>query len=167
MHVRLRTSDFQPIRATLLAPPFRVAFDLVLDVSTVDHMPENLRRVWFSSEASVLKPGGVLLISFDCRLNLFDELYHRFFTRKFYPEWTLVPSEIRAQLKERGFTIIREHAIFIAGFFWGTHRPIFPLAGLLRRKRVFKLLTEMELSKYSRWLSFVAPQYVIVARKSS
>lgn len=164
---RLRTSDFQPIRATLLAPPFRATFDLVLDVSTVDHMPENLRKVWLSSEASVLKPGGVLLISFDCRLNLFDELYHRLFTRRLYPEWTLVPSEVRAQLIERGFSIIREHAIFIAGFFWGAHRPIFPLAGLLRRKRVFKLFTEMELSKHSRWLSFVAPQYVIVARKRS
>ena len=164
---RLRTSNFQLIRATMLAPPFRAAFDLVLDVSTVDHMPERLRRVWFSSEAFVLKPGGRLLISFDCRLNLLNELYHRFFTRKLYPEWTLVPSEVRAQLKERGFVIIREHAIFIAGFFWGTHRPIFPLARLLRHKRIFKLLTGMELSKYSRWLSFVAPQYVIVARKGN
>jgi SAM-dependent methyltransferase len=163
----LRACDFQPVRATLLASPFRASFDLVLDVSTVDHMPQNLRELWMSSEASALKPGGVLLISFDCRLNLFDELYHRLFTRKIYPEWTLVPSVVRAQLTDRGFSIIREHAIFIAGFFWGAHRPIFPLASFLRHKRVFRLFTEMELSKHSRWLSFVAPQYVIVARKTN
>lgn len=119
-----------------------------------------------SSEARLLKSGGFLLISFDCRLNLFDELYHRLITRKLYPEWTLAPSEIRAQLHALGFELVREHAIFVAGFFWGTHKPFFPLAGLLRRKRILKVLTEMELSTRSRWLSFVAPQYVIVARKS-
>jgi len=164
---KLNNSDFQPIQATLLAPPFRSAFDLILDVSTVDHMPKNLRTAWISSEASLLKPDGVLLISFDCRLNLANELYHRLFTRNVYPEWTLAPSEVRAQLKALGFSMIREHAIFIAGFFWGTHRPFFPLAGVLRHKRVFKLLKDTELSNRSRWLSFVAPQYVIVARKNS
>jgi SAM-dependent methyltransferase len=163
---RLNNSDFEPVQATLLAAPFRGAFDLILDVSTVDHMPKNLRTIWVASEASVLKTGGVLLISFDCRLNLFNELYHRLFTRKAYPEWTLVPSEVRAQLTALGFSMIREHAIFIAGFFWGTHRPFFPLAGVLRDKRIFKLLKDTELSTRSRWLSFVAPQYVIVARKN-
>jgi len=162
---KLDHSDFQAIRATLLAPPFRSAFDLILDVSTVDHMPENLRAVWVSAEAALLKPGGFLLISFDCRLNLFDELYHKLFTRRVYPEWTLMPSEIRAQLRALGFDVIREHAIFIAGFFWGTHRPIFLFAKVLRFKRIFKLLKDVELSNRSRWLSFVAPQYVIVARK--
>lgn len=164
---KLNDSDFHPIRATLLVPPFRATFDLILDVSTVDHMPKNLRAIWISSEAYLLKPDGVLLISFDCRLNLFNELYHRLITRKVYPEWTLVPSEVRAQLKALGFTVIREHAIFIAGFFWGTHRPLFPFAGLLKRRPIFKLLKETELSNRSRWLSFVAPQYVIVARKKS
>ena len=117
------------------------------------------------AEASTLKVNGFLLISFDCRLNLFNELYHRLFTRKLYPEWTLTPSEIRTQLQSLGFTIIREHAIFVAGFFWGTHRPIFPLARILHRKRVFEFLTQMELSRHSPFLSFIAPQYVIIARK--
>jgi hypothetical protein len=117
------------------------------------------------AEASTLKPNGLLLISFDCRLNLFTELYHRLFTRKVYPEWTLAPSEIRGQLESLGFTIIREHAIFVAGFFWGTHRPVFPLARTLHRHRIFKFLVAIELSKRSRLLSFIAPQYVIVARK--
>jgi SAM-dependent methyltransferase len=164
---RLRNSGFHPVQATILAPPFRDEFDLILDVSTVDHMPKELRRVWMESEARLLRGSGILLISFDCRLNLFNELYHRLFTRKIYPEWTLAPSEIREQLRVLGFQLIREHAIFIAGFFWGTHRPLFPLAGILRRKRVFSWLTHVELSKLSRWLSFFAPQYIIVARKRS
>lgn len=162
---RLQNSALNAVQATLLAPPLRTAFDLILDVSTVDHMPRNLRTIWVSSEASLLKPDGLLLISFDCRLNLFNELYHRIVTRKIYPEWTLAPSEIRAQLKALGFNMVREHAIFVAGFFWGTHRPFFPLARVLRRKGVFGLLANVELSNRSRWLSFVAPQYVIVARK--
>jgi SAM-dependent methyltransferase len=164
---RLKNSGFEPIQGTLLAPPIRTGFDLILDVSTVDHMPKNLRKIWISSEASLLKPGGILLISFDCRLNMFDELYHRHFTRKKYPEWTLVPSEIHAQLKAYGLSVVRQHSIFIAGFFWGTHRPFFPLAGLLKRRQVFKLLRDTELSNRSRWLPFLAPQYVIVARKNT
>ncbi len=162
---RPRNSDFAVVRATLLASPFRPVFDFIIDPSTVDHMPRNLRRDWMVAEASALKPNGFLLVSFDCRLNLFNELYHRIFTRKLYPEWTLAPSEIRAQLESLGFSIVREHAIFMAGFFWGTHRPIFPLARTLRRPRVFNFLKNMELSNRSRSLSFIAPQYVIVARK--
>jgi len=161
----LEKSDFSIVQATLLASPFRPSFDLIIDASTVDHLPEKLRRVWISAEASMLRNKGFLLISFDCRLNLFNELYHRFFTRKMYPEWTLVPSRVRAQLEILGFTIVREHAIFIAGFFWGTHRPLFPFARMLRRRGVFEFLKKMELSKHSRRLSFIAPQYVIVARK--
>jgi SAM-dependent methyltransferase len=164
---RLKNSDFEPIRGTLLAPPFRSAFDLILDVSTVDHMPKNLRKLWLSSEGALLRPGGILLMSFDCRLNLFNEIYHRVFTRKVYPEWTLAPSEIRTQLKALDFKVLREHALFIAGLFWGTHQPLFPLAGVLRHGPIFELLKHSELSNHSRWLSFVAPQYVIVARKKA
>jgi len=155
------------VRATLLASPFRPMFDFVIDASTVDHMPDRLRMVWITSESHMLKHQGILLISFDCRLNLFNELYHRFRTRKKYPEWTLAPSEVRSRLEAVGLEIVREHAIFIAGFLWGTHRPTFPLARVLRRDSVFALLKRMELSQRSRWLSFIAPQYVILARKKN
>jgi hypothetical protein len=162
----LRRTEFHIVRATLLASPFRPLFDLIIDASTVDHMPANLREHWISAESSMLRPNGVLLISFDCRLNLFDELYHRFFTRKLYPEWTLVPSEVRSQLVASGLSIVREHAIFVAGLFWGTHRTFHPFSRALRRRIVFDLLRNFELSGRSRWLSFLAPQYVIVARKT-
>jgi hypothetical protein len=164
---RLRSSDFHVVRGTLLASPFRPSFNFVLDVSTVDHLPASLRGLWVSTEASILKQDGLLLISFDCRLNLFNELYHRIFTRKKYPEWTVTPSEIRSRLQSLGFRIMREHAIFIPGIFFGTHRPLFPLARMLSRKGVFRVLRNVELSKRSRFFSFIAPQYVIVARKPS
>ena len=160
-------SDLSIVQATLLAFPFRPLFDFVIDASTVDHMPKRLRAIWIRAESEVLKRGGYLLIAFDCRLNLFNELYHRLFTRKLYPEWTLVPSEVRTQLSSLGFSVVREHAIFIAGFFWGTHRPLFPFARVLRRKSVFASMKRLELSKHSRWFSFIAPQYVIVARKNN
>lgn len=160
-------SSYSIIHATLLASPFRPKFDFIIDASTVDHMPERLRQIWISAEASMLKEKGFLLISFDCRLNLFDELYHRMFTRKMYPEWTLVPSRVRAQLESLGLRIVREHAIFVAGFFWGTHRPLFPFSRLLKRRGVLQFVKRMELSGHSRWLSFVAPQYVLVATKVS
>ena len=162
---RIRSSEFAIVRATLLASPFRPVFDLIIDASTVDHMPLRLRKLWLSAETSVLKPHGVLLVSFDCRLNMFTELYHRLFTRKIYPEWTLTPTEVRGQLESLGLSILREHAIFVAGFIWGSHRPSFILTRLFRRRGVLEFIKNRELSRNSKWLSFLAPQYVIVAMK--
>jgi len=156
---------FHVVRATLLFPPFREVFDMVLDPSTVDHMPARLREIWIISEYSLLKDNGILIISFDCRFNLFNELYHRVFTRKLYPEWTLAPTEVRGLLTQLGFRIIREHALFIPGLFFGTHKSWFPLSRSLTRKGVFEFGRRVELSAWSRFLSFLAPQYVIVARK--
>jgi len=156
---------FHVVRATLLFPPFREVFDMILDPSTVDHMPARLREIWIISEHSLLKDNGILIISFDCRFNLFNELYHRAFTRKLYPEWTLAPNEVRGLLTQLGFRIIREHALFIPGLFFGTHKSWFPLSRSLTRKGVFEFGRRVELSAWSRFLSFLAPQYVIVARK--
>jgi len=156
---------FHVVRTTLLFPPFREVFDMILDASTVDHMPARLRDIWIRSEYSLLKENGILLISFDSKLNLFNELYHRLFTRKQYPEWTLTPSEVRGLLTRLGFRIIREHALFVPGLFFGTHRPWFPLSRSLTRRGVFEFVKRVELSARSRFLSFLAPQYVIVARK--
>jgi hypothetical protein len=156
---------FHVVRATLLSPPLRGGFDMILDPSTVDHMPVRLRDIWIRSEYSLLKENGILLISFDSKLNLFNELYHRLFTRKLYPEWTMTPGEVRELLTRLGFRIIREHALFVPGLFFGTHKPWFPLSRSLTRRGVFEFLKRVELSARSRFLSFLAPQYVIVARK--
>lgn len=159
-------SNFAIVRTTLLASAFRPVFDLIIDPSTIDHMPERLREEWISAEAAALKERGILIVSFDCRLNLFTELYHRFFTRRVYPEWTLLPSTIRHQLEQRGFQIIREHAFFIPGLFFGTHKPWFPLSRFFSNGRVLEMLKKLELSSRSRFLSFLAPQYVMVAQKT-
>jgi len=162
----LRRYDYQIVRCTLLASPFQTIFDFIIDASTVDHMPERLRTLWVSAESSMLKPGGTLLISFDNRLNLFTEMYHRFITRRRYPEWTLLPSAISLLLKKQGLDLVRSHAIFLVGLFWGTHRPQFPFSNFLTSRGILGLLMKLELSKHSRLLSFIAPQYVIVARKA-
>ena len=94
---------FHVVRGTLLSPPFRKIFDMIIDPSTVDHMPAKLRDIWIRGEHSSLKDNGILLISFDCKLNLFNELYHQLFTRKQYPEWALTPCEVRDLLKRLGF----------------------------------------------------------------
>jgi hypothetical protein len=154
------------VRSTLLAPPFWKKFDLIIDVSTVDHIPERLRERWISTESSFLKENGILLISFDCKLNLFCEMYHRFFTRKLYPEWTLTPASVRRQIVRNGFQVLDEHAVFLLGLFLGTHRPWFPLARLFNHEGFIEVLKSVELSPYSRLLSFLAPQYVLVARKT-
>jgi hypothetical protein len=156
---------FHVVRGTLLSPPFREIFDMILDPSTVDHMPTKLRDIWIGAEHSLLKDNGILLMSFDCKLNLFDELYHELFTRKQYPEWTLNPCEVREMLKRLGFRIVREHALFIPGLFFGTHKPWFPLSRTLTRKGIFEFIKRIELGPRSRFLAFLAPQYVIVARK--
>ena len=156
---------FHVVRGTLLSPPLREVFDLILDPSTVDHMPARLREIWIRTEYALLKVNGVLLIAFDSKLNLFNELYHHLFTRKLYPEWTLTPSEVRELLRSLGFRILREHALFVPGLFFGTHKPWFPLSRTLTRRGVFEFIKRVELSTRSKFLSFLAPQYVIVARK--
>jgi hypothetical protein len=158
---------FHVVRATLLSAPFREVFDMILDPSTVDHMPTRLRDIWIKAEHSLLRNNGILLISFDSKLNLFNELYHRIFTRKKYPEWTLVPSEVRDLLRRLGFRIVREHALFVPGLFFGTHRPWFPLSRILTRRGTFQFLKRLELSAHSKFLSPLAPQYVILARKQT
>ena len=155
------------VRSTLLASPFHEKFDLILDVSTVDHIPEKLRRKWILNESNLLKKNGILLISFDSKLNIFCELFHRLATRKLYPEWTLIPSNIRYELVNNGFEILHEHSVFILGLFFGTHRPWFPLARLLKNREFITFIKKIELSKYSKILTFLAPQYVFVARKKS
>jgi hypothetical protein len=160
-----RGCDIHIVRATLLAAPFRRCFDFIIDVSTVDHVPERLREQWISTESSLLKNNGFLLISFDSKFNLFSELFHKILTRRFYPEWTLRPSTIRHLLFANGLRILREHAVFITGLFLGTHRPWFPFARLLRRRTFFTIVKRAELSKYSRLIPFIAPQYVIIAAK--
>ena len=156
---------FHVVRATLLSPPFREVFDMILDPSTVDHMPSGMRDIWMRAEYSLLKDNGILIIAFDSKLNLFNELYHHVFTRKLYPEWTLTPSEVRGVLTQLGFRIIREHALFIPGLFFGTHKSWFPLSRSFSRRGVFEFVKRVELSARSRFLAFLAPQYVIVARK--
>jgi hypothetical protein len=156
---------FHIVRGTLLSPPFREVFDMIIDPSTVDHMPTKLRDIWIGEEYSLLKKRGILLISFDCKFNLFTELYHKLFTRKQYPEWTLNPCEVRDQLERLGFRIVREHALFIPGLFFGTHKPWFPLSRTLTRRGIFEFIKRVELGPHSKFLTFLAPQYVIVARK--
>jgi hypothetical protein len=158
---------FHIVRSTLLTPPFRQVFDMILDASTVDHMPGRLRHIWIKAEHSLLKENGILLISFDSKLNLFSELYHRLFTRKLYPEWTMTPGEVRDVLMRLGFRILREHALFVPGLFFGTHNPWFPLSHTLARRGIFEFIRRVELSRWSKFLSFLAVQYVIVARKGN
>lgn len=169
-----KDSLIEIVRGTLLASPFRQVFDLVIDPSTFDHIPEKSRAVWLASEAYSLKKDGILLIVFDCRLNPVVELFHRYVTRKKYPEWTLIPSHVRAQLVELGFSIIREHALFspslihalfYPGSFLFAQKPWLPLGRLLLKMKFLHAIKRFELSNNSRHLSFLAPQYVIVARR--
>jgi hypothetical protein len=160
-----RNFDLQIVNGSILTPPFRPEFDLLIDASTIDHVPASLREDWLSSEAYLLREGGELLISFDCGLNLINELFHKLVIRKMYPEWTIMPITIRSELLKRRFRILSEHAIFIAGLIGGTHCPSLPGADMLKRIRVVELLKRIELSKWSRFLSFLSPQYVIVAEK--
>lgn len=158
-------SGIEIVRSTLLSAPFQAKFDFIMDVSTVDHIPERMRTSWIRNESSLLNDNGILMISFDSRLNLACELFHRLFTRKLYPEWTLLPAHVRLQLSREGFKILEEHAIFTLGLFFGTHRPWFPLSRLLSRRAFLNIMKRIELSRNSKLLSFLAPQYVIVAMK--
>jgi len=107
------------------------------------------------------------LIIFDSGLNFAMEMYHRVYLRKIYPEWTLVPLKMKGLLQILGFKILEEYGCYFMGLIGGTHRRLPILERLLntRVNVVWSLLQKIELSRWSKYLCFLAPQYAIIAKR--
>ena len=86
---RKRLSDrVMVVCASITHLPFRFqGFDLITDVSTIDHIPPTYAQNTLTQYRKMLSTGGILIIIFDSKLNIFSEIYHRLSLRKIYPQW--------------------------------------------------------------------------------
>jgi len=154
--------------SSVVNPPFKdKSFDFILDISTIDHFPTKQTKLVIEKYRSVLKDDGILLVVFDSGLNFATEMYHRVHLRKIYPEWTLVPLKMKGLLKILGFKILEEYGCYFMGLIGGTHRRLPILERLLntRVNVVWSLIQKIELSRWSKYLCFLAPQYAIIAKR--
>lgn len=152
---------------TISLPFYPSSFNVLLDISTIDHVPPAHIPDVLEEYRQVLSENGILMLVFDSGVNFLCEMYHRFYLRGLYPEWTLIPSLVKRILKELGFEILREHGCYLIGLLGGMHLRL-PMVESLLRKRfgyLSRILMRIELSESSKRIAFLAPQYVIIARK--
>lgn len=160
--------EIDAICASMTNPPFKSrSFDLVLDISTIDHIPTEHAFSVIEKYHSILRDGGILLVVFDSGLNFATEMYHRVYLRKIYPEWTLIPSRMRGFLQILGFKILEEYSCNFMALIGGVHNRLPILERLLKTRveLVWSFMRKIELSRWSKHLCFLAPQYAIIARK--
>ena len=165
---RERLSDrVMIVCASITHLPFRAqGFDLITDVSTIDHIPPSYTQSTLTQYGKMLSKGGMLIIIFDSRLNLFSEIYHRLSLRKIYPQWPLSPSWVKRALTSSEFEVIHGHACNGIGIMGGMHLRLPILERFLndRIEAVWKIVYLVERSSLTKFLSPIFPQYVITAR---
>jgi len=102
---RLKTSDVA--QATCHSLPFASdRFDLVLDLSTIDHIPFRDVSLIFGEYFRVLKPGGLLAVAF-WRQNLVTKYFMHKPAEQFYFDKRKVAQE----LENNGFQIVNSYDI--------------------------------------------------------
>lgn len=146
-------------------------FDVILDASTLDHIPPTDIPSVMNEYERILKEGGILTISFDsitfwlCLRKIYNKLLCREIkTFKFW--WRLPPNWIKDKLGECGFTILSEFPLGIFSlslFFLKTSQ-----SNLVRRvvpKLLRHSLRSMKFTKASRYLFPFSRQYFFIAWK--
>ena len=62
---RLSTPEWNIIKFDLLADKHEVQYDIVLNISVIEHLPEEYRILALNNLWSILKPNGYLILTFD------------------------------------------------------------------------------------------------------
>ena len=75
----LKVGAVKPVQANISALPFKVSsMDILLDLSTIDHLPFSATENVINQYRRALKPEGILILVFDS-WGLFWKLYFIFF----------------------------------------------------------------------------------------
>lgn len=132
-------------QASILELPFCLgAFDVVIDISTLDHVrPSDVAGV-VTEYVRVLKTGGILLLCVDSKLGLPWEIYRSTLT---YPTWSWTPKQMRMIVAARNLEVLK---VFYAN----------TLLEVLS-ERISRLVH----SRLSPAFSGLAQYHVIIARK--
>lgn len=134
------------INASIVNLPFRsTIFDVLVDISTTDHVPHKEASHVFSEYSRVLKPEGVLVICLDSKVSLLWEMYRKLFLK--YPVHSWMPSQIRESILTNGFKLVK-------GYFGNSF--------------VDSLIPQVELIQgtiYNAIFSVISQYYIVIARK--
>jgi ubiquinone/menaquinone biosynthesis C-methylase UbiE len=133
--------------ASIQSLPFNDdTFDLVTDISTLDHVEPSGAGGVFKEYARVLKAGGILLLCVDSKFSFAWEVYRRTLPYKVC-SWS--PPNLKAFVLSEGFEILRTHFV---------NTPFELISGKLSR---------LSYSRWSNLFSFWAQYYMIIARKQT
>jgi len=148
-------------------------FDIILDVSTLDHIPPAHIASVVNEYERVLKESGILCLIFDSVtsgwLQYLRRIFNRFRyhqTKRFKFGWRLSPDWIKGRLGESGFTILSEFRLGILSL-----SPIFlkaaqsNLTGKAVPRLLYSPIRSAKLAKALRSFPPLSTQYLFVARK--
>jgi SAM-dependent methyltransferase len=131
-------------------------FDLILDASTIDHIPNPDAAI--AEYARCLKPGGILCVMFACNPGTLQR--KRVASSDYF---TFRPADIDRMLSGAKFHVLKRYAVHFLNTF-----PFSPLmlgASVLRWHGLVNCVAGFELSGLSHRFSRWAPLYAVVARK--
>ncbi|MCG8430363.1 MAG: class I SAM-dependent methyltransferase [Candidatus Omnitrophica bacterium] len=160
-------------QAALGALPFkRGSFDMLLDLSTLDHIPHAASAGVIADYRRILKKDGVLVMAVDS-WGFFWRLYYLYQRRLRRMEvgvfpGTDIPNQYRYQpkalcslLTKQGFAVCEEYCIDWFGWSW--NRLTLRMWRHLMRHH-YRGLIRWEYSRWSKYMKAFAKQYVIIAR---
>ncbi len=151
------------------------SFNIVLDLSTLDHLPKEKLDGVIKEYNRVLKSGGVFVLVFDwwgiiwhCYMYYLEKVRgHKdyFFKNTSIPSRYIHPiSLIKKIIKNNQFEIKEEYCVDYTGWMW--NRITKPFWMWLPDKGYDALLS-VEYSKVSKYMRPFAKQYVIIAQKNN
>ena len=149
------------------------SFDMVLDLSTLDHLPQEKLPEVLAEYSRVLKSKGVFILVFDWwgivwslyMLYLKKVRGHKdyFFKGTNIPSRYIHPIKIMKKITEQnGFEIKNEYCIDYTGWTW--NRVTKPFWVCVSDKWYDRIL-DVEYSGLSKWMRPFAKQYVVIAQK--
>lgn len=153
--------------------PFKSqSMDIVLDLSTLDHIPIEEIEFPLGEYNRILKPGGIMVLIFDSwgffwkAYNLYTRVIKKLPTNKFMNnevdrQYIFNSKKVKKKVS-RQFKILEEYSIDYFGWTW--NRFTAPVWKKMP-ERIYNLIYLLELSGISKFLKFLAKQYVIIGRK--
>ncbi len=149
------------------------SFDMILDLSTLDHLPQEKLDGVMKEYYRVLESDGVFVLIFDWWGILW--YWYMYYLEKvrghkdyFFKNSTISSryihpvSLIKRIITQNNFKIKEEYCIDYTGWMW--NRVTKPLWMRLPEK-IYDILLKIEFSKISKYLKPFAKQYVIIAQK--
>jgi len=173
-------NNLKALQSSIDALPFRNdSFNLLLDMSTIDHLPLGQREKAIWEYQRVLESNGILVLVFDKRSILFSlTLLKNVLSGKWKGnEKSYAPSQfgpdsvirIKGYLESQKFEILGEGIValnwgnIVGALFSGAKSKVFRF--LIDRKSLQRAIYKLEISRVSIYLSSFAEQYFIICRK--